>query len=252
MTEKTAPMPAARRFSREDWITSARKVLVETGVDDVKVDRLARKMKVTRGSFYWHFQHRKDLLDALLCDWEARNYFEIAQVRARWARTAPDLGEVVIIWLSEDPSFPAFDTAIRAWGRKSRPVSDTVGRVDEAWVSLLGEVFLKSGYDPTQSLVRARVTYFHQMGYYALSMKEETAERFRLAPYYYEVLTGHPPSDEFRATLSRLEQAELKEKAKRPRGTARSKTAAAPTEAVEAPAKPARGKPKRAAAEADA
>jgi AcrR family transcriptional regulator len=57
MTENTAPAPAARRFSREDWIASARKVLVESGVDDVKIDRLARKMKVTRGSFYWHFQH---------------------------------------------------------------------------------------------------------------------------------------------------------------------------------------------------
>ncbi|MEI9851478.1 MAG: TetR/AcrR family transcriptional regulator [Sphingomonas sp.] len=69
------------RLGREDWIALARKVLVQSGIEDVKVVPLADRMQVTRGSFYWHFANRKDLLDALLSDWEVRNYFEIAQVR---------------------------------------------------------------------------------------------------------------------------------------------------------------------------
>jgi len=63
--DKTA---TTKRLTRDDWIDNARKVLVASGIEEVKVDRLARRMRVTRGSFYWHFEHRKDLLDALLSD----------------------------------------------------------------------------------------------------------------------------------------------------------------------------------------
>ena len=58
-----------RQLSREDWTEAARKQLVAAGIEEVKVDRLARKMKVTRGSFYWHFKNRKDLLDSVLRVW---------------------------------------------------------------------------------------------------------------------------------------------------------------------------------------
>src|SRR5687768_2806827 len=72
-----------KRLTRDDWVAAARTTLVDRGIDGVKVDGLARKLRVTRGSFYWHFQHRRDLLDALLADWETRNGYEIGQVRGR-------------------------------------------------------------------------------------------------------------------------------------------------------------------------
>ena len=220
MKMKETSKSSSPKYTREDWIAYARKVLVENGVDDVKVDRLATQMRVTRGGFYWHFKDRQDLLDALFSDWEVRNYFEIAQVKARWARSEPDLSELVVLWLGEDPSFPAFDMAIRVWARKAPLVADAVRRVDEAWISLLGELFFKSGFGEIESLVRARVTYFHQIGYYALGIAEEQADRIRLAPYYYEVLTGHSPSADLVEKLNALQVPEAKGVRRNPRGTA--------------------------------
>jgi AcrR family transcriptional regulator len=217
-------LPTNRKFSREDWIASARKQFVERGIDDVKVDRLAKLMRVTRGSFYWHFENRKDLLDALLSDWETRNYFEIAQIKARWARTEPDMSEVMAIWIGEDPAFPAFDMAIRVWARKAPLVAASVSRVDDAWVALLQELFIRGGYDQTESFVRARISYFHQIGYYALGLKEDTAERMKLAPYYYEALTGKSPPANIGELLNKLGGAEPKG-SKRKRGSS-SKAAA--------------------------
>lgn len=195
MSEAAKGTKATKRLGRDDWVAAARKTLVERGVDEVKVDRLARQMKVTRGSFYWHFQHRRDLLDALLTDWEARNYFEIAQVRARWARTTPDMAVVISIWLSEDPSVLSFDVAVRAWARRAPEVAQSVKRVDTAWIALLQDSFKRDGLSQDEALVRARITYFHQIGYWALDLEEDTNERLRLVPIYYRVLTGHdaPP-----------------------------------------------------------
>jgi len=190
---RKAPKTAPQHLNREDWVAAARKVLVKSGIDDVKVDQLARQIRVTRGSFYWHFKSRQELLDALLQDWEARNHTELAEIRERWSQSTPDLSEVVAIWLSEDPGFPAFDMAIRIWARKSSNVSQAVRRVDNAWIALLTDLFRYSGFGKTESMVRARIAYFHQVGYYALAIPESIEDRLALAPFYYQTLTGRDP-----------------------------------------------------------
>lgn len=206
------------RLTREDWLTTAKSALVASGIDDVKVDRLAKRMKVTRGSFYYHFKDRQDLVDALLRDWEVRNQVEIAQVRDRWLEREPDLSEVVVIWLGEDSGTLAFDLAIRHWARRAGAVASVVHRVDEAWIGLLIELFRVAGYSEAESLVRARITYFHQIGYYALDVRERMDERLKLVPLYYSILTGKPPSPTLESVIKSL-------KRRRPSGTKRSSKA---------------------------
>lgn len=193
-----------RRMTRNDWVTAARDILVHSGVEEVKVDRVARKARVTRGGFYWHFKNRDALLEALLRDWEARNHLEIAQVRARWALTAPELDEIIAMWLSEEPSFQAFSVAVRNWAAKSRTVADVMHRIDEEWISLLKHLFDRSGYDAVDSLVRARVAHFHQVGYHALALRESIDVRIDLAPRYYKILTGRDASESLLALLESI------------------------------------------------
>ena len=40
--------------------------------------------------------------------------------------------------------------------------------------------------------MRARITYYHQVGYYAMGVSESTTIRRDLSPLYYSVLTGFP------------------------------------------------------------
>ena len=188
-------MATKGRLSREDWVGFARKTLVASGVDDVKVDVLARRIRVTRGSFYWHFKSRQELLDALLEDWRENNNREIERIKVRAAEDGGELVELFRVWLGEDPSYPSFDLAIRGWARKAKKVAAAVREVDEEWIALFQDYFERSGVKPPESFVRARIMYFHQVGYFALSLNESLAERARLAPYYYAALTGTPAPD---------------------------------------------------------
>ena len=49
---------------------AARLALLHRGADGVRVEVLAHELGVTKGSFYWHFRDRADLLEALLVEWE--------------------------------------------------------------------------------------------------------------------------------------------------------------------------------------
>ncbi len=215
-TRRLATDQRPSRLSREDWIEAARVVLIAYGVDDVKVDRLAKKLRVTRGSFYWHFKHRKDLLDALLAGWETQNRNELRQIRKRSQRIDAGLAETVRIWLSEDPAYPTFDMAVRFWARKSPEVARLVRKIDEEWISLFQETFEAHGEDKMTAFARARVIYFHQIGYNALALGESLEDRLVLAPYYHHVLTGRLGSEELTETIEELRA--QNEQKKRPRG----------------------------------
>ncbi|MCY7355114.1 MAG: TetR/AcrR family transcriptional regulator, partial [Lysobacter sp.] len=58
------------RLSAEDWAQAALDMIAEQGVAAVAVEPLARRLGVTKGSFYWHFPSRDALLAAALGRWE--------------------------------------------------------------------------------------------------------------------------------------------------------------------------------------
>ena len=78
-----------RDLGRDDWLQAARLALLKGGVEAVRVERLSRDLHVTKGSFYWHFKHREELLELLLREWEEELLQEIIpQLKGRRGREA--------------------------------------------------------------------------------------------------------------------------------------------------------------------
>lgn len=65
--------PSARppRVTREQWVEAATTAFRAEGLGAVRVEAVARALGVTKGSFYWHFDDRRALVDAVVERWEA-------------------------------------------------------------------------------------------------------------------------------------------------------------------------------------
>ena len=176
-------------LGREDWVRAARAALIREGINAVNVLPLSSRLRVTRGGFYWHFKDRADLLDALLTDWEANNTAGFEHVLNEGGHNGPAEFEAFVdVWVSEREYDPAWDSAVRQWALQDARVARVVKRVDEHRIALIRRIFLDLGYEDPEALVRARITYFHQVGYYTLGLGESRAERLRLLPVYIRVL----------------------------------------------------------------
>ncbi len=179
------------KVTREGWLNCARVALIEDGIDGVKVDRLAQRVKVTRGGFYHHFKNHQQVLDELLVMWKNQNRFTPAKVDASTPLAANEALDRITDDLVHENGFdPQFDMAVREWARISQPVADVVHRVDEERVDTLTRIFAGIGYDSKEALIRARVFYWHQIGYYAVGMHEAVAEREGNLGAYVKVLAG--------------------------------------------------------------
>src|ERR1700753_2853535 len=107
-------------IGRQGWLDAARAILIREGIAGVKVDRVARRLKVTRGGFYWFFDSHKQLLDALLADWEERNTDGFKSVVREPGRNGmAEFQALVDVWLDEKSYSPAWDAAVRDWARVS-------------------------------------------------------------------------------------------------------------------------------------
>jgi AcrR family transcriptional regulator len=191
---KRRPSPPASRatLGREDWILAAQTELISGGINAVKVERLARRLRVTRGSFYWHFTSHGDLLRELLKSWERTNTepFERALTENGAPHGMKEFIAVIHLWIDETDYSPPFDTAVRDWARTSREAAAAVRRADERRIAVLHRIFRDIGFADPEALIRARVTYFHQVGYYALAIREDPDTRRKLVPLYCQILLG--------------------------------------------------------------
>jgi AcrR family transcriptional regulator len=128
-----------RELGREDWLRTARLALLRGGVEAVRVEKLARALGVTKGSFYWHFKDRVELLELLLREWENEVPELLSQIgqgsaRERVGRLARLLEQRVK--LSEAGKVPS-DAAIFAWASVDREVACRVNKAEEQRIRLL-------------------------------------------------------------------------------------------------------------------
>jgi len=196
----TMRKPKAGALGKRDWVLAARKVLIKQGISNVKVEPLAKVLGVTSGSFYWHFSRRQDLYDALLKDWYDTNTAPLFNA----VETAGDDPRQQYlsffgVWVLERDFDPKYDQAVRDWARGSKKVADVLRKVDQSRIALLQRIYEGFGYKGLEAEMRARVTYYHQVGYYAMQVKEPRERRLELSPYYFNILTGYCWMDELRS-----------------------------------------------------
>ena len=187
---QTSPVAQRKTLSREAWIEAARKVLEKKGIASVKIDALSRQLKVTRGSFYFHFSGLSDLHNGLIEVWRQRNCAPFLELEKMQMEGPAYFEAVVRVWVDEKTFSPSLDLAIRDWSRSSRSLASEVEAADRLRMELLTRAFRDIGYSEDESVVRARITYLHQIGYYAVAFKEPAADRKRYQPIYGRVLEG--------------------------------------------------------------
>lgn len=150
------------RLSRSDWIAAAVAALTECGIDRVRVEALASQLKVSKGSFYWHFKDRKDLLDSILANWQETSTFAI---QSRLAEEDLSLSQRLFRYIelplrSRSATRAAdLELAIQGWARRSKEVAEAVAAVDQARTDGFVSLFVELGLSKSEASSRAHRAY---------------------------------------------------------------------------------------------
>jgi len=146
--------------TREDWIAGAWDALCEGGVGALRVEPLARRMGVTKGSFYHHFADRQALTSALLQDWE-RQGTEAIIAAVEMTADAPEdqLRTLLGLTFAPDPRGDAIESAIRAWATTDEMAASAAERIDEQRLTFVGNLLHAAGLPKALAGRRAALLY---------------------------------------------------------------------------------------------
>lgn len=183
------------RGSREGWLDAAKVAFVESGLDAVKIQPLAARLKLSRTSFYWFFKNREALLDALLLDWEAKNTGAFVDACTAYAETISEAVLNLIVVFHDLALFdPKLDFAVRGWAHKTDSVMQRVNSADERRLDAIRAMFQRFGFPAEEADVRARTVYLTQIGYISMQVRENSGTRMSRVSEYVKTFCGTAPS----------------------------------------------------------
>lgn len=182
--------PPKPSLGRHDWLSAALNVVAREGIEALQITRLARELDATRGSFYWHFKDREDLLNSLIEEWQAANSGVIAETLDGSESLADGVLSLFTIWVHDEQFSRHLDQAIRDWARHDESIGAVVRQEEANRVATIARFLRRHGYEQDDAMVRARVIYFTQVGYYALNIEESMTARLNLTGIYYRTFTG--------------------------------------------------------------
>lgn len=181
------------KLGPESWVQQALGTLLEAGIEQVRVERLAKELGVTKGSFYWHFRDRQHLLDELLAYWfrtMTEEVFEVARGVQGSARERLHAALTDIMTQNR----AGYDLAVRAWARLDPKAAEAVRHIDDARYEFLRGLLLDTGLEPAEAGHRARLLYDYVLGEAMAFNRQPVADRLQTVESVVQLLTGTPPA----------------------------------------------------------
>lgn len=137
------------------------------GIGAVRVERLARVLDVTKGSFYHHFKSRAALLDAMRGAWaEQGTAAIIQQIDAKGGWPAEKLRRLFgLVFAPTDVD--ALEASMREWAAVDDDTAAVMASTDEQRVAYVADLLKQAGVPAPWSRTRAEVLYRVVVGDFA-------------------------------------------------------------------------------------
>ena len=153
----------------EDWLTLALNELKASGYSALKAQPLAKKLNVTRGSFYYHFKDLKSFHASVISHWSRVTSGQIAQAAREFGDPSRALDDLLQNTLR---SGEELERAIRSWSTVDRAVAVAVENVDQERIRIAETLLTDAGVEKHTARARANLLYWAAIGRLMLPFPE--------------------------------------------------------------------------------
>lgn len=186
MARSTRIAPSEKtRLTRDDWIEAAIRVLREETVDAVRIERVSELLDATRGSFYWHFKDRAELLNDVLIAWRQRQTNRIIE-RLKADLSLTPMQRVIGLRSTakrtkRSEEAAQLELSVRSWARHDKSVRKIVVEVDRERIAIAETFLSDAGMPKPLAAAWAFVGYAFTVGSSVLGpeLVEDKMESYR-------------------------------------------------------------------------
>ena len=149
------------RLTAQDWIDFALKTLAHEGFEALKADVLARKLGITRGSFYWHFNDLEAFHTRVIEHWKQAATEAIIVDIERY-----DVPEQRLEALLRHAfgHIASLEVRMRTWAAGNTDAARAVSDIDRRRRDYIEKLLIEAGVSPFLATTRAQLVYWTYLG----------------------------------------------------------------------------------------
>jgi AcrR family transcriptional regulator len=158
----TDGMNMSDQLSAGDWLDQGLKTLAKDGFTALKAERLAKAMRVSRGSFYWHFADIAAYHAAILARWH-----EVAaeQIIANVEAASKDENPLALLLRRVFGERLMLERAVRTWASVDPAARAAVQAIDRRRLSYVESLLTQAGLSAELARARAQILYWAFLGF---------------------------------------------------------------------------------------
>jgi AcrR family transcriptional regulator len=152
---------------RGDWLEAGLAALAEDGPNSLRIDRLCRRLNVSKGSFHHHFAGARDFKQSVLIAYENLVVESLDQAinQTEGATAQATLANLTAAITNPQGFYrPELEVAMRAWAFSDSEVRSVQERVDLRRLESLQAIWSKIYSDPAEARTAALVPYLVAIG----------------------------------------------------------------------------------------
>ena len=149
-------------LSASDWLDQGLKTLAKSGFTALKAEPLAKALRVSRGSFYWHFADIAAFHAAILARWH-----EVAaeQIIANVEAASKDESPLALLLRRVFGERLTLERAVRTWASVDPAARAAVQAIDRRRLSYVESLLTQSGLSTDAARARAQILYWAFLGF---------------------------------------------------------------------------------------
>lgn len=150
------------QLSARDWLDLGLRTLAKDGFTALKAEPLAKAMRVSRGSFYWHFADIAAYHAAILARWH-----EVAaeQIIANVEAASKDEKPLALLLRRVFGERLMLERAVRTWANVDPAARAAVQAIDRRRLSYVESLLTQTGLSAELARARAQILYWAFLGF---------------------------------------------------------------------------------------
>ncbi|HYV93539.1 MAG TPA: TetR/AcrR family transcriptional regulator [Chitinophagales bacterium] len=130
------------RISKQEWIRKGLKVLSEDGYHAIRIDLLCAKFRITKGSFYHHFNSLEDYERKLLRYWEKETLNGLTKVLEEVESPQGKINRMVQWAFSVSGTL---ELSLRAWALNNKLVEKLLISMELKRIKMVIDLYVEVG-----------------------------------------------------------------------------------------------------------
>ncbi len=169
-------MRTVKLLEQRDWLDAGLELLRARGIGGVEVGPLCRRVGVTKGSFYHHFENRDEFLRRLIEHWletcaptpnQAVEFDRVLELESRIR---------AVLDLIRESDLGRYDLPMRTWATEDVKAHQAVELMDKLRLSATARLFEADGWARDAAYHRAQTMYYFIAGRYEIEGAPPTPE----------------------------------------------------------------------------